>query len=90
MVVNYRQHTPNQQLGATQPTQDEDPQATSNPLELLFMVSHREGTRTSHNPPIGAGHKHHPPLNDPHCSSRLGVSKHQECRCFVNQTSKLV
>ena len=29
-----RHHTPNPQLGAAQPTQDEDPQATRNPLEL--------------------------------------------------------
>ena len=28
-----RHHTPNPQSGAAQPTQDEDPQATSNPLE---------------------------------------------------------
>ena len=31
-----RHHTSNPQLGATQPTQDEDPQATSNPLEYLL------------------------------------------------------
>jgi hypothetical protein len=30
-----RHHTPNPQPGAAQPTQDGDPQATSNPLELL-------------------------------------------------------
>jgi hypothetical protein len=34
-------HTPNPQPGATQPTQDENPQATSNLLEYL-LVLHRE------------------------------------------------
>ena len=33
-----RHHTPNQQPGATQPTQDEDPQATHNPLELPLAL----------------------------------------------------
>ena len=44
-----RHHTPNTQSGAAQPTQDGDPQATSNPLELPFMISHGKGTRTPHN-----------------------------------------
>ena len=44
-----RHHTPNLQPGAAQPTQDEDPQATHNPLELPFVISHGEGTRTPHN-----------------------------------------
>ena len=35
-----RHHTPNPQPGAAQPTQDEDPQATRNPLELP-LVLHR-------------------------------------------------
>ena len=30
----------NLQLGAAQPTQDEDPQATSNPLKVSFVISH--------------------------------------------------
>ena len=30
-----RHHTPNPQSGAAQPTQDGNPQATSNPLEYL-------------------------------------------------------
>ena len=63
-----RHHTPNPQSGATQPTQDGDPQATSNPLELPFMISHGEGTRTPHSPLIRAEDKHHPLLNDPRCS----------------------
>ena len=50
-----RHHMPNPQSGAAQPTQDGDPQATSNPLEMPFMISHGEGSRTPHNPPIGAG-----------------------------------
>ena len=33
-----RHHTPNPQSGAAQPTQDEDPQATSNPLEYLLAL----------------------------------------------------
>ena len=33
-----RHHTPNLQSGATQPTQDGDPQATSNPLEYLLTL----------------------------------------------------
>ena len=33
-----RHHTPNPQLGATQPTQDGDLQATSNPLEYLLAL----------------------------------------------------
>jgi hypothetical protein len=34
----YRHHTPNPQLSAAQPTQDEDPQATSNPQEYLLAL----------------------------------------------------
>ena len=48
-----RHHTPNLQLGAAQQTQDGDPQAMSNPLELPFMISHGEGTRTPHKSPRG-------------------------------------
>jgi hypothetical protein len=33
-----RHHTPNLQLGASQPTQDKDPQATRNLLELPLML----------------------------------------------------
>ena len=33
-----RHHTPNRQLGVAQPTQDEDPQATRNPLELSLAL----------------------------------------------------
>ena len=36
-----RHHTPSPQSGAAQATQDEDPQATSNPLEYLLAL-HRE------------------------------------------------
>jgi hypothetical protein len=63
-----RHHTPNPQLGAAQQTQDGDSQDTSNPLEMSFVISHREGSRTPHNPPIRAGDKHHLPLNDPRCT----------------------
>jgi hypothetical protein len=44
-----RHHTPNSQPGAAQPTQDEDPRAMHNPLELPFVNSHGEGTRSPHN-----------------------------------------
>ena len=33
-----RHHTPNPQVGAAQPTQDEDPHAMSNPLEYLLAL----------------------------------------------------
>ena len=33
-----RHHTLNPQSGAAQPTQDEDPQATSNPVEYLLAL----------------------------------------------------
>ena len=33
-----KHHTPNPQSGAAQPTQDEDPQTTSNPLEYLLSL----------------------------------------------------
>jgi hypothetical protein len=33
-----RNHTPNLQPGVAQPTQDEDPQATRNPLELPLVL----------------------------------------------------
>ena len=44
-----RHHTPNPQLGAAQPTQDEDPQATRNPLELslaLHRGSHKNPSQS--------------------------------------------
>jgi hypothetical protein len=34
----YRHHTPNPQSGTAQPTQDEDPQVTCNPLEYLLAL----------------------------------------------------
>jgi hypothetical protein len=42
-------HTPNPQLGAAQSTQDGDPKATRNPLEMTFVISHRKASRTPHN-----------------------------------------
>jgi hypothetical protein len=61
-----RLHTPNFQSSVAQPTQDRDPQATSNPLELSFMISYGEGTRTPHN------------LSGDAAPSRLGGGNHQE------------
>jgi hypothetical protein len=40
-------HMPNPQPSAIQPTQDGDSQATSNPLEFPFVISHREGINPS-------------------------------------------
>ena len=37
-----RHHMPNPQPGAAQPTQDGDPQATSNPLEYLLALHQRK------------------------------------------------
>jgi hypothetical protein len=34
----YRHHTPNPQFSAAQPTQDEDSQATTNPLEYILAL----------------------------------------------------
>jgi hypothetical protein len=44
-----RHHAPNPQLGAAQPTQNEDPQAMSNPLKMPFVISHGKVSRTPHN-----------------------------------------
>jgi hypothetical protein len=78
-----RHHTPNLQPGATQLTQYGDPQATSNPLELPFMISHEEGTRTPHNPLIGIRDKYHPSLNNHRCS------KSSRCRQTPRVTSEI-
>ena len=45
-----RHHTPNPQLGAAQPTQDEDPQATSNPLEYILALCRGKVKNTSQSP----------------------------------------
>ena len=58
-----RHHMPNPQPGAAQPTQDEDPRTTSNPLELLFVISHEEGTRTPHKS-LGGGQEQSPTLTN--------------------------
>ena len=64
-------HTPNPQPGAAQPTQDEDPQATHNPLELPFVISHRKDTRTPHTQSPN-------PLTNQQITNRLGDGNHQE------------
>ena len=43
-------HTPNPQSGAAQPTQDGDPQATSNPLEYLLALYRRKVKNPSQSP----------------------------------------
>ena len=45
-----RHHTPNPQLGATQPIQDDDLQATSNPLEYLLALHRRKVKNPSQSP----------------------------------------
>ena len=47
-----RHHTPNLQLGAAQPTQDEDPQATSNPLEYLLALHRGKVKNPSQSPQL--------------------------------------
>jgi hypothetical protein len=45
-----RHHTPNTQPGAAQPTQDGDPQATSNPLEYLLALCQEKVKNPSQSP----------------------------------------
>jgi hypothetical protein len=60
-----RHHTSNLQPGATQPTQDEDSQAMSNPLELPLPLRRERHKNPLTITMIGAGDNHLPPLNDP-------------------------
>ena len=43
-------HTPNPQSGAAQPTQDEDPQATRNPVEYLLALRQEKVKNLSQSP----------------------------------------
>jgi hypothetical protein len=63
-----RHHTSNLQPGAVQPIQDGDPQATRNILEYLLALQPRKGQERLTITTIGAGDKHHTPLNDPRSS----------------------
>ena len=45
-----RHHTPNPQSGAAQPTQDGDPQATSNPLEYILALHQGKVKNPSQSP----------------------------------------
>ena len=45
-----RHHRPNPQSGVAQPTQDEDPQATSNPLEYLLALRQGKVKNPSQSP----------------------------------------
>ena len=81
-----RHHTPNPQLGASQPTQDKD------------HTSHEQSTRLHFGSPTGKGQEpltitmieardnHLPPLDDPHSLSHLGGGNHQEKQ--ANPTTK--
>ena len=45
-----RHHMPNPQLGAAQPIQDDDPQATRNPLEYLLALRRGKVKNPSQSP----------------------------------------
>ena len=73
-----RHHTPNPQSGATQPTQDEDPQAMSNPLEYLLPLCQGKVKNPSKSPrsePETSTTLRSTILAAP---SRLGGGNHQE------------
>ena len=67
-----RHHTPNPQSGAVEPTQDEDPQATSNPLEYLLGLRWGKGQEPITITMIRDEDKHLPPLDDPRCTKPSG------------------
>jgi hypothetical protein len=58
-----RHHMPNLQSGVAQPTQDEDPQATSNSLEWLLALPREISPRTPHKSP-GDSHEQSPTLDN--------------------------
>ena len=73
-----RHRMPDPQSGAAQPTQDEDPQATSNPLEYLLALRWRKVKNPSQSPwsePKTITFFRSMILAAP---SYLGVGKHQE------------
>jgi hypothetical protein len=86
-----RHHTPNPQSGAAQPTQDEDPQAMRNPLELSLALH-----RGRHKNPLQSQWSEPETITSPrsmiHQSlDRLGVSKHtKRTRSPLAQIAQLV
>jgi hypothetical protein len=60
-------------------SQDGDPQATSNLLELPLRISRAEGTTSLTVSTIGGGRTQSPsPLTNPQSPNRLGDCNHQE------------
>jgi hypothetical protein len=73
-----RHHMPNLQSGAAQPTQDGNPQATSNPLEYLFALRRgkvKNPSQSSRSEPKTSTTLHSTILTTP---SHLGGGNHQE------------
>ena len=71
-------HTPNPQPGATQPTQDKDPQATLNPLELPLVLRrgrHKNPSQSQRSELKTISFLHSTIYQSP---EHLGVGKHQE------------
>jgi hypothetical protein len=63
-----RHHTPNPQLDAVQPTQDEDHISHEQSTRVPFDSSPGKGQERLTITTIRARHNHLPPLNDPHCT----------------------
>jgi hypothetical protein len=73
-----RHYTPNPQSGAAQPTQDKDPQAMRNPLELPLALRrgrHKNPSQPQRSEPETITFLH---STIHQTSGRLGVGKHQE------------
>ena len=61
-------HTPNPQLGAAQPTQDEDHTSHEQSTRVPFGAPLGKGQEPLTITTIGAGDTHQPPLDDPRWS----------------------
>jgi hypothetical protein len=79
-------HTPNTQLGAAQPIQDEDHTSHEHYTRVPFGSLLGKGQEPLTITTIGAGDNYQPPLADPRCTKRLGGGNHQEKQ--VNPTVK--
>ena len=81
-----RHHTPNPKSGAAQPTQDEDPQATGNPLEYLLALCRGKVKNPSQSPRLEPETSTFLRSMIPAAPSRLGGGNHQEQQ--VKSTAK--
>jgi hypothetical protein len=63
-----RHHTPNPQLGAAQPTQDEDHTSHEKSTRIPFVSPPGKGQEPLTITTIGAGDNHLPLLDDPRCT----------------------